>query len=196
MKAIKSSIFLLLIFIGYFAFKFINKKKDIIKIDFFDRKLHAEGIEKIFLDCKYWVVYDIPNYSIEERMFSQKVNIDFEKNIFADLSIKVATYKNRVVGFVTYYVHNEVGTIQIIAVDKNSRRMGIGKKLMEEAINDLMKKNIKIIHLITRKDDISAQCLYKKMGFEEINLSDEETEENNKNNKQEPPLNFILKIEK
>ena len=48
--------------------------------------------------------------------------------------------------------------------------MGYGTLLMKDLIRKCLEKNIEFINLEVRKDDEKAVGLYKKFGFEEVNV--------------------------
>lgn len=55
--------------------------------------------------------------------------------------------------------------IHLLAVSQLFRRQGLGKKLVEHAINNVQKYNYSKIILWTQLSMNAAQCLYKKLGF-------------------------------
>ncbi len=62
----------------------------------------------------------------------------------------------------------DIGSIINFAVTENSRRLGIGKKLIEETINVFNNNNINEISLDVRESNIVALSLYKKYNFKEV----------------------------
>jgi len=88
----------------------------------------------------------------------------------------VAMYKNVLVGYVFGIVmmkeDNEViGGIASLAVDKNYRRMHIGFRLLEKAVESFRKVNMKTL-LNVRVSNVNAQNLYKKVGFKTMKTLD------------------------
>lgn len=62
------------------------------------------------------------------------------------------------------------GTIASIAVDQSYRRKGIGKELLLRSIDGMTKMGLHIVSLNVRISNISAQTLYKQMGFRKHQL--------------------------
>ena len=60
--------------------------------------------------------------------------------------------------------------LAFIAVKKEYQHMGYGTLLMKDIIQRCIERNIEYIHLEVRKDDKKAVGLYKKFGFEEVNV--------------------------
>lgn len=60
------------------------------------------------------------------------------------------------------------GQITNIAVKKNSRKKGIGSKILEEIINWSKEHDIKVIELEVRQGNFGALELYKKYGFRAV----------------------------
>jgi len=82
----------------------------------------------------------------------------------------VATLKNIVVGYVCASFVKEKGEIMDLAVMRNYRRKGIGRRLLMEAIHRLRKKGCKEIFLELRASNVAARKLYESMGFKMIGL--------------------------
>ena len=57
------------------------------------------------------------------------------------------------------------GWIEDVVVDKNYRRKGIGRKLMEKLINEGKAKNLTEILLFTENEKKPAINLYRSLGF-------------------------------
>ncbi len=72
----------------------------------------------------------------------------------------------RVVGFIAVWNEKERLHIVNIAVHPDYRRKGIGKRLIEFAIQLAKREGKKEIYLEVRVSNIAAQMLYKQAGFE------------------------------
>ncbi len=57
------------------------------------------------------------------------------------------------------------GSIQILAVKEQFQRQGIGKALLNDAIEYAKSKNIKVIMVQTRVTNSASRALYEKAGF-------------------------------
>lgn len=103
------------------------------------------------------------------------------------LTIKVIKNKNlSVIGFITYllYSKNQIpshkwfnffskpiksytaGHIELVAIEQNNRQSGLGKSLLEYAIDDLRSQNAKAVDLYVLTTNLPAIDCYKKVGFE------------------------------
>ncbi|MGM0369683.1 MAG: GNAT family N-acetyltransferase [Bacillota bacterium] len=65
---------------------------------------------------------------------------------------------------------NEVGTAYLygLAVDKDYRGQGIGKKLLDDSLNKLKEHKINRVELTVEPDNKVAIDLYQQFGFEKI----------------------------
>ncbi len=83
----------------------------------------------------------------------------------------VADTGTRIAGYiVTMDVDRVTGKIISFAVRKEYRRMGIGKLLLRSAIERLKSRGKKKITLEVRVSNVYAQSLYKKFGFQIIDV--------------------------
>ena len=80
--------------------------------------------------------------------------------------IIVAEKNGRVIGYVVLMDLGECAKIMSIAVKSDYRGKGIGKALLEEAIERCKRRKKKMITLEVRISNLQAQELYKKYGFE------------------------------
>lgn len=79
-----------------------------------------------------------------------------------------------------YFKKEEEGIICSLAVDKKERRKGLGKLLMETAINSLKKQRVPKIVLYTREENLPMIFLSKKLGFKTVDQIDNYYPENGK----------------
>lgn len=77
----------------------------------------------------------------------------------------VVEVDGRVVGYGGMWLIMDEAHITNIAVHPKYRGKGIGKKLVEGLIEEVLKLNIYRITLEVRRSNITAQALYKKFGF-------------------------------
>ena len=71
-------------------------------------------------------------------------------------------------GFLAYYVKKfYLGKILFVDVLPSYRSQGWGVKFVKYALRDLINKGVSQIELVTRTNNIAAQALYKKLGFQE-----------------------------
>lgn len=108
-------------------------------------------------------------YKIEAEAFTTPWSIDsFRRELINPHTVYlVALLNQNVVGFGgMWHIINE-GHITNIAIDKEFRRMNIGKQLMQELILIAKSRNMTGITLEVRVSNFAAIALYQKLGFRE-----------------------------
>jgi ribosomal-protein-alanine N-acetyltransferase len=83
-------------------------------------------------------------------------------NFNGNHKIKIATCNNKTIGFIVYSDFDTVEILRLLVV-KDFRGKGVGASLIESIYN-------KDIILEVRKDNENAISLYKKYGFQVINI--------------------------
>ncbi len=170
MKRLTKNIVLvaLFCFLGYVAFK-KNVcglfSKNITIVDY-DKNIDREDSIRIFYDNWYWMAigFDRSNYSFEYRIDNFLTSEDIKTA--KPMIVKVARIKGKTAGLVAYFTPEPgVGQVLLLCTDKQYRRRGIGKVLLQVAMEELIKSNHKILYLVTRQDNVQAQALYKQLGF-------------------------------
>lgn len=80
-----------------------------------------------------------------------------------------------IIGMITLVVFKALSgkraTLEDVVVDKDYRRQGLGKKLLETALSFIRKENISYIDLTSRPSRIEANNLYVSLGFEKRDTS-------------------------
>lgn len=113
---------------------------------------------------------DLPRiYEIERKSFSRPyppylIDSLFEGN-------QQAFFVAEVGGHVAGYAVAEVEALGIshvisVAVSPEMRRIGIGEALMKRLIEELRGLGVSIIRLEVEKDNVTAQRMYGRLGFE------------------------------
>jgi ribosomal-protein-alanine N-acetyltransferase len=82
----------------------------------------------------------------------------------------IAKMNDQIVGYVIGVTEKNIGTIVSIAVKKDYRRKGIGKKLLDYIIEYFKLKNISIINLQVRIDNYEAISFYENNGFKKVKI--------------------------
>lgn len=77
----------------------------------------------------------------------------------------VAKDESKILGFVLYQLLEDEIEIHSIAVDPDSRRRGVSRKMFNFILDEAREKGIKQIFLQVRRSNESARSLYKKFGF-------------------------------
>lgn len=90
------------------------------------------------------------------------------KSVSGDLAdeILISLDGDYITGMVTLTIKDKIGSIGLIAVDKNYRRQKIGQKLVESAIYWFIQQGCYRAEVITQGDNLSACRLYEKCGFQ------------------------------
>lgn len=82
----------------------------------------------------------------------------------------VGEVDGKVVGYGGIWLILDEGHITNIAVDSSHRRLGIGKKILEELIDICKEYEITAMTLEVRETNEAAKSLYKKYGFIEYGI--------------------------
>lgn len=77
----------------------------------------------------------------------------------------VVEFRGKVVGYGGVWLIMDEAHITNIAIHPEYRGKGIGKRLVEGLIEEVLKINIHRITLEVRRSNTAAQALYKKFGF-------------------------------
>ena len=93
-----------------------------------------------------------------------------EKMFFAEAENKFSFFKiikndNKIIGYIIYRIIFDEAEILNIVIDKDFRGLKIGKTLINFAIEDIKKRNCKVIFLEVHQNNIIAQKLYERTGF-------------------------------
>ncbi|WHY34817.1 GNAT family N-acetyltransferase [Cytobacillus firmus] len=75
----------------------------------------------------------------------------------------VVDVDDKIIGLITYLIKDN--ECEIISLDSMEEGKGIGTTLVQEVENLAIKKNCKIVKLITTNDNLSALKFYQKRGF-------------------------------
>ena len=115
---------------------------------------------------------------LDELMLFLDENIteNYEKNVFLTIMKRwpegflVVRRKDSIVGVSCGAIQpNSKLRILIIAMNKEFRRMGFGKKLLNMMINESIKHNVKKVTLEVRKDS-PAISFYRKLNFSSVDV--------------------------
>ena len=141
------------------------------------RKFVATDLSVVLEICR-----DVRQHHIDilNGYFTEQ-NDEFEKKFFLasltneDVVVLVAEEKQNIVGYlvgelrdVPWLVETKVANIANFGVDKKSRRLGVGKKLMDAFYKICQENNVDEIKLGVYNKNISAYRFYEKYGFEPL----------------------------
>jgi dTDP-4-amino-4,6-dideoxy-D-galactose acyltransferase len=92
--------------------------------------------------------------------------IEMSVNDSKNYTVLIAFYNEKVAGFITLkYISNKKSEIGLIAVSQDYRGLGIGKSLINEAIQKSIENGIEEINITTQLDNQIAVNLYKSTNF-------------------------------
>lgn len=137
-----------------------------------DNRIHRiKFISKVDLKSLSVFLQDIDGYFVPP--LSQKVNINFyAKKLLKNAYFFIAIDGELIVGLISLYCNDTKGLnayIPIIAIRENYRGLGLGKELLELAIEHVKKANFARIFLETWENS-PALSFYIKNGFEIIDI--------------------------
>ncbi len=109
-------------------------------------------------------------YKIELESFSEPYPFRFFTVMANEMpeTFLVATSRSKVVGYVLTSLICDSAHILSIAVQRDSRRKGIGSKLMRGMIGVLRRKGIRRVELEVRVSNQVARMFYEMSGFREV----------------------------
>lgn len=110
--------------------------------------------------------------AIEKKIFS----IPWSEKAFSD-SLKnentvyvVAGIANEIVAYCGAYISYEEAGISNVAVKEEFRRKNIAENMLSKLFDECKKRGVSDITLEVRETNVSAICLYEKLGFEEAGI--------------------------
>jgi ribosomal-protein-alanine N-acetyltransferase len=76
----------------------------------------------------------------------------------------------KIIGYIIYWhIKNEV-QISNIAISPDYRQMGVGDGVLRKVLVEMRHKEVEFVFLEVRPSNLSARCLYEKMGFTILGL--------------------------
>ncbi|MEM2633527.1 MAG: ribosomal protein S18-alanine N-acetyltransferase, partial [Nitrososphaerota archaeon] len=82
----------------------------------------------------------------------------------------IAKINDHIVGYIIGIIEKNIGTIVSIAVKKDYRKKGIGKKLLDSIIEYFKSRNVSLVNLQVRIDNYEAISFYEKNGFKKVKV--------------------------
>ncbi len=100
----------------------------------------------------------------------------WERMISAPLChLFVAEVEGRTAGMLTLALYDTLagrrGWIEDVVVDQNLRGKGVGKALLQHALQHARNESLKSLSLTSAAHRTAARSLYRKMGFEEVDTT-------------------------
>jgi ribosomal protein S18 acetylase RimI-like enzyme len=110
-------------------------------------------------------------YNDSIKLFPSNVRIESDYSLFKELfetnNVIIVEKKDvtKTIGWIAYKIHQKYSFIVGLYLLIDEQRKGIGTKLLNHCINDLVKENCKLIILYVLKNAPWSIEFYKKNGF-------------------------------
>ena len=113
-------------------------------------------------------ILEIENESFIKPFKKENFLYELDENPFSRFYKLVID--NEIIGFLLLYVTFDSSSIVQIAIQKDKRNQGFAEFLLQNVEKLLIKDEVNFITLEVRVSNIPARKLYKKLGYEEINI--------------------------
>ena len=121
--------------------------------------------------CVFATIDDIASIaSMEAEYFADNWSENSVKLQIENQRVIVLKYNNCIIGYCIFMIAADEGEILRIAIRKNMRMAGMGKKLLSSVLNEMMKSGCSSAFLEVRASNNGAAAFYKSVGFEEIGI--------------------------
>src|SRR5690606_4711658 len=150
-----------------------NETPNFIEIDYY---CHNETAYKELLNLalqsgeysRFKIDSDFKNNEFV-RLYTEWINNSINKKLASHIIIK--KQDDKIVGFTTLSKKSEsLADIGLVAVDKDYRGQGIAKELILKTISVAKSVGYEDVQVVTQLDNIPANILYKKCGFEKDSI--------------------------
>ncbi len=144
-----------------------NLKKDISKEDISIRDTLNPGDVGYLIHLHGWIYALECGYNHEFEGYVCKTFYDFYKKYNPDNDrIWFAEYKGQIVGAIAVVEHSvKLAQLRWFILNPEFRGLGIGRRLMDNAMDYCRSKNYESVFLETTKDQKTAIRMYEKAGF-------------------------------
>lgn len=97
---------------------------------------------------------------------------EIKENMFSNIFVLEESVNgiNKVVGYYDYWITFDSATIAQIAVHPTYQSKHLGSLMLKEIIDDCYAKKVSNITLEVRENNVKAQNLYKKYGFQVVTV--------------------------
>lgn len=124
-------------------------------------------VEKLFAENWYWLIPEGMSFDVKDT-FTKLLPPPYEFQSKSDALVYIYWQNNKPAGLIVYYMKNFYqGKIWFLVVQEEYRKQGISTKLLQYALKDLKSRGASTIWLLTRTDNVRAQSIYKRAGFQE-----------------------------
>lgn len=154
--------------------KLVYLKKNLIHQPIQTDKIRSFKDSNFDREELYGLAFESGKYSrfkrdnnFKEEQFKKLYKVWVDNSIDSNYATDVIIYveENKIVGFVTFKISEDIGTIGLIAVLSNMQGKGVGKQLIKYVENRLIEKGIFKLSIPTQKDNIEACSFYEKLDY-------------------------------
>jgi ribosomal protein S18 acetylase RimI-like enzyme len=179
-----SSVVLIFLYYMYYGQLFSSSRVEVIYSEYNKEKDFFE-LDVLLEKYKFWLFHEnykkgeCPLYSVFDSM---QHNNDFDNLLVVPYYIKIARVKDKIVGFVSYYISGnmsednkdikKIGRIHLLCIDESYRRFGIARNMISDVLRYFKEEKCDRAYLVTRPENIRAKELYYKFGFHEVQQND------------------------
>jgi len=108
-------------------------------------------------------------HAIELQVFADPWSLrDFRDCLTSDATFLVAQTTEGVAGYLVALDAADEGEILNLAVAPGGRRHGIGRALVDQALETLAERGVRQVYLEVRDSNAAARALYATHGFHEV----------------------------
>lgn len=142
---------------------------DFESIEIFQSDIIPDKLLKLAFDSGEFSRFKVDK-NFKNNEFEKLYTVWLQKSITHELADEVLIIKemNEIKGFGTYQISNGVMRLCLLAVDKNFRGKGYGKKLLLFQENLALMKNISRVEIIAQKANKVACSIYEAYGYKII----------------------------
>ncbi|MBU2514311.1 GNAT family acetyltransferase [bacterium] len=117
-----------------------------------------DAVIQLWTDCNLTVPQNDPKKDI-------KIKMDFQPDLFL-----VGAIDNKVIASAMAGYDGHRGWVNYLAVDPKLRKMGIGRRIMEDIENRLKAMGCPKINIQVRNTNTAVMEFYKRIGFSDDNV--------------------------
>ena len=108
-------------------------------------------------------------HAIEQLVFADPWSQrDFRDCVTSDATFLVAETAEGVAGYLVALDAADEGEILNLAVAPGGRRHGIGRALVDHALDSLARRGVRQVYLEVRESNAPARALYAALGFRDV----------------------------
>jgi len=133
--------------------------------EFYEDKINEDLEDLAFQSGEYSRFQIEPYFTLNDfhKLYREWLVNSLNKKI-ADKTYVIKKHHN-ILGIITISIQNKIGTIGLLAIDKNAQGKGYGSQLINAVKRMLIQKNISVIEVATQVYNKQACAFYEKNGL-------------------------------